>query len=162
MKLIKLHAHYTGAPCVGDSKSTLKWAVLSHNPMPQMCQVLREHATGMLTAVMSTRAVAREVHFPTISCLQRRFREFGKSRTCMALCGWAVCWCQRCEQSAPCSWCGCDMGTCKLWTTNTVAFYPWQFECAGIPWWDPEAHFMPFICRHHLMFQHDNARRKDL
>ncbi len=46
--------------------------------MPQMSQVLRERATGMLTAGMSTRAVARElnVHFSTINRLQRRFREF--------------------------------------------------------------------------------------
>ncbi len=49
--------------------------------MPQMSQVLREHAIGMLTAGMSTRAVARElnVHFSTISRLQRRFREFGST-----------------------------------------------------------------------------------
>ncbi len=47
--------------------------------MPQMSQVLRECAIGMLTAGMSTRAVARElnVHFSTISRLQRYFREFG-------------------------------------------------------------------------------------
>ncbi|ROL47475.1 Transposable element Tcb2 transposase [Anabarilius grahami] len=47
--------------------------------MPQMSQVLRERAIGMLTAGMSTRAVARElkVHFSTISRLQRHFREFG-------------------------------------------------------------------------------------
>ncbi len=46
--------------------------------MPQMSQVLRERAIGMLTAGMSTRAVVRElnVHFSTISRLQRRFREF--------------------------------------------------------------------------------------
>uniref|UniRef100_A0A9J7ZSL9 Transposase Tc1-like domain-containing protein n=1 Tax=Cyprinus carpio carpio TaxID=630221 RepID=A0A9J7ZSL9_CYPCA len=46
--------------------------------MPQMSQVLRERAVGMLTAGMSTRAVARElnVHFSTISRLQRHFREF--------------------------------------------------------------------------------------
>ncbi len=44
--------------------------------MPQMSQVLRE-----LTAGMSTRAVARElnVHFSTISRLQRCFREFGST-----------------------------------------------------------------------------------
>ena len=30
-KLIKQHDHYTGAPCVGDNKSPLKCAVLSHN-----------------------------------------------------------------------------------------------------------------------------------
>ncbi len=46
-----------------------------------MSQVLREHAVGMLTAGMSTRAIAREfnVNFSTISCLQRRFREFGSA-----------------------------------------------------------------------------------
>ena len=35
----------------------------------------------MLTARMSTRAVAREfnVNFPTISCIQHRFREFGST-----------------------------------------------------------------------------------
>ena len=38
--------------------------------MPQMSQVLRERKIGMMTAGMSTRAVA-------ISRLQRRFREFG-------------------------------------------------------------------------------------
>ncbi len=49
--------------------------------MPQMSQVLRERAIGMLTAGMSTRAVARElnVHFSTISRRQRRFREFGST-----------------------------------------------------------------------------------
>ncbi len=49
--------------------------------MPQMLQVLRECAIGMLTAGMSTRAVARElnVNFSTISRLQRRFREFGST-----------------------------------------------------------------------------------
>ncbi len=46
--------------------------------MPQMSQVLRERAIGMLTAGTSTRAVARElnVHLSTIRRLQRRFREF--------------------------------------------------------------------------------------
>ncbi len=49
--------------------------------MPQTLQVLRECAIGMLTAEMSTRAVARElnVHSSTISRLQRRFREFGST-----------------------------------------------------------------------------------
>ncbi len=49
--------------------------------MPQMLQVLRERAIGMLTAGMSTRAVAHEfnVNFSTISRLQRRFREFGST-----------------------------------------------------------------------------------
>ncbi len=49
--------------------------------MAEMSQVLRERAIDMLTAGMSTRAVARElnVHFSTISRLQRRFREFGST-----------------------------------------------------------------------------------
>ncbi len=49
--------------------------------MPQMSQVLRERAIGMLTAGMSTRAAARElnVHLSTISHLQRRFREFNST-----------------------------------------------------------------------------------
>ncbi len=34
----------------------------SHITMPQMSQVLRERAIGMLTAGMSTRAVARELN----------------------------------------------------------------------------------------------------
>ncbi len=55
--------------------------ILSHSTMPQMTQVLRERAIGMLTAGMSTGAVARvlNVHFSTISHLQRRFREFGST-----------------------------------------------------------------------------------
>ncbi len=49
--------------------------------MTQMSQVLREREIGMLTAGMSTRAVAHElnVHFSTISHLQRHFREFGST-----------------------------------------------------------------------------------
>ncbi len=49
--------------------------------MSQMLRVLRERAIDMLTVGMSTRAVACEsnVHFSTISCLQRRFREFGST-----------------------------------------------------------------------------------
>ncbi len=49
--------------------------------MPQISQVLRECAIGMLTAGMSTRAVSHEsnVHFSTISCLQRHFRKFGST-----------------------------------------------------------------------------------
>ncbi len=47
--------------------------------MSQMSQVMRDRAIRMLTAGMSTRAVARElnVHFSTISHPQRHFREFG-------------------------------------------------------------------------------------
>uniref|UniRef100_A0A8D3CJK5 Tc1-like transposase DDE domain-containing protein n=1 Tax=Scophthalmus maximus TaxID=52904 RepID=A0A8D3CJK5_SCOMX len=62
-------------------KGPLKCAVSSHSTMPQMSQVLRERSIGMLTAGMSTRAVARELnfHFSTISRLQRHFREFGST-----------------------------------------------------------------------------------
>ena len=66
----------------------------------------------------------------------------------MAWCGWAVCWCQCCEQSAPWWRWGYGMERHKLWTANTVAFYQWQFECRDV---------VPFIRPHHLMFQHDNA-----
>ncbi len=47
----------------------------------QCHRVLRECAIGMLTTGMSTRTVASElnVHFSTISRLQRRFREFGST-----------------------------------------------------------------------------------
>ncbi|ROL47080.1 ADP-ribosylation factor-like protein 13B [Anabarilius grahami] len=52
----------------------------------KMCSFITQHnatdvAIGMLTAGMSTRAVTRElnVHFSTISRLQRRFREFGST-----------------------------------------------------------------------------------
>ncbi len=49
--------------------------------MPQMSQVLRERVIGILTAGMSSRAVAHElnVHFSTISHLQKHFREFGST-----------------------------------------------------------------------------------
>ena len=40
--------------CCRQEKATLKCAVLSRNTMPQMSQVLRERAIGMLTAGMST------------------------------------------------------------------------------------------------------------
>ncbi len=46
--------------------------------MPQVSQVLRERAIGILTAEMSV-ACELNVHFSTISCLQRRFREFGST-----------------------------------------------------------------------------------
>uniref|UniRef100_A0A9J8CDT5 Transposase Tc1-like domain-containing protein n=1 Tax=Cyprinus carpio carpio TaxID=630221 RepID=A0A9J8CDT5_CYPCA len=44
-------------------------------------EVLKECVIGMLTAGMSTRVVAHElnVHFSTVSRLQRRFREFGST-----------------------------------------------------------------------------------
>ncbi len=49
--------------------------------MPQISQVLREHAISMLDAGMFHQSCCRElnVHFSTISRLQRRFREFGST-----------------------------------------------------------------------------------
>ncbi len=49
--------------------------------MPQMSYVLREREIGMLTAGVCTRAVTHElnVHFSTISRLQRHFRGFGST-----------------------------------------------------------------------------------
>ena len=70
-------------------RCTLSWRLKGHSKLwlfvfiflqynSHRCLKLRERATGMLIAGMSTRAVAREltVHFSTISLLQRRFREF--------------------------------------------------------------------------------------
>ena len=47
--------------------------------MPQMSQVMREHAIGMLHAGMSCRAVSVQmnVHHSTISRLRQRFGELG-------------------------------------------------------------------------------------
>ncbi len=59
---------------------------------------------------------------------------------CIASCGWAVCWCQRCGSSGPCWRWGYCMGRRILWTTNTGAFYWLHFECTEIPKRDPEAH----------------------
>jgi hypothetical protein len=50
------------------------------------------------------------------------------------------------EQSAPWWQWGYGMGRHKLQTTNTIAFYLWQFECTEIQWRDPEAHVFKGIC----------------
>jgi hypothetical protein len=70
---------------LGKIESTLKCAVLSHNTMPQMCQVLSESAISMLTAGMSTSVVPFmlisqhfQVFLSTLSLLQWFFREFGQ------------------------------------------------------------------------------------
>lgn len=55
--------------------------------------------------------------------------------------GWkAVGWRECCEKSRP-WWCkGYVTGKQRLQTTNTDAFYWWQFGRAEIFWWDPQAH----------------------
>ncbi len=65
----------------------LKCAVLSHSTMPQMSQVLMERAIGILTAGMSTRAVARElnVYFSTIRRL-KFFLYYARYRVCDVTC----------------------------------------------------------------------------
>ncbi len=70
----------------------LRLATIKDLNHSKMCSFITQHnatdvtsfdwaTIGMLTAVMSTRAVAREfnVNFSTISRLQRRFREFGST-----------------------------------------------------------------------------------
>ncbi len=50
---------------------------------------------------------------------------------CMASCGWAVCWYQRCGSSGPWWRWGYGMGkriVSILWTTKTGAFYWWHFK----------------------------------
>ncbi len=65
----------------------LKCAVLSHSTMPQMSQVLMERAIGILTAGMSTRAVARElnVYLSTIRRL-KIFLYYARYRVCDVTC----------------------------------------------------------------------------
>ncbi len=71
---------------------------------------------------------------------------------CMASCGWAVCWCQRCGSSGPWWRWGYGMGRLWLWTTNTLLM---TFECTVTWSWGP------LLCHsstdHHLILQYDNA-----
>ncbi len=60
--LIRHHDYCTGVHSAGQNKTAHFSGILSHSTMPQMSQVLRERAIGMLTAGMSTRAVACEVN----------------------------------------------------------------------------------------------------
>ncbi len=69
---------------VSHRMATIKGAkmccfITQHNAT--MSQILRERAIGMLTAGLSTRAIARKLNvtFSTTSRLQRRFREFGST-----------------------------------------------------------------------------------
>jgi hypothetical protein len=76
MNLIKQHDHYTGVLGTIKGHSKMYSFVTQHYVTD-----LRECAIGMLTAGMSTKAVARElnVNLCTVSCLQIRFREFGST-----------------------------------------------------------------------------------
>jgi hypothetical protein len=52
---------------------------------------------------------------------------------------------------------GGGMGRHKHWTTNTNAFYWWQFECTEIPWQVPEAHLLCHLSAN-IMFQQRRRR----
>ena len=136
--------------------------------MPQMYQVLRECEIGMLTAGMSTRAAAREelnVHFTTISCLQRHFREFGSTSN-------------RPHNRVPRVWRCVGERVADVNIVNRVPHGGGRVMVwAGISYrqrtqlyfingnLNAQRHrgeilspiVVPFIHRHHLMFQHDNA-----
>ena len=135
--------------------------------MPQMSQVLRERAIGMLTAGMSTRAVAREfnVHFSTISFLQCHYREFGSTSNRPHNRRPRV-WSQVGERFADVNvvnsvtswWWGYGMGRYKLWTKNIIAFCQCQLlNAQGYRDEILRPIVMPFIHCHQPMFQHDNA-----
>ena len=85
--------------------------------MPQMSQILRVRAIDMVTAGMSTRAVAREVNvnFSTIRSHNRR------PRVWRLVAEWFTD--VNFEQSAPWWRWGYGIGRHKLRTTNTIAFY---------------------------------------
>ena len=119
-----------------DNPSTWQvWDINKHNTMPQMSQVLRERAIAMMTAGMSTRAVAREcnVNFSIISRLQHCFGEFVSKSNQLA----NVNVVNRVPHGGSG---GYGTGRHKLWTTNIIAFCRWQFEFREIPWRDPEPH----------------------
>ena len=112
---------------------------------------LSDRAIGQMTAGMFTRAVARSfnVNFSTISCLQHHFREFcsTSNQPTTADHVYGVVWASGLLMST--SWTDCPMvawrwgygmGRHKLQTTNTIAFYRWQFEFTEILWRDPDAH----------------------
>ncbi len=75
---------------------------------------------------------------------------------CMALCGWAVYWCQCCGSSGPCGvmvWAGLCYGqrTQMHFTEGILNAQRYRDEIL-------RPIVVPFIHNHHLMLQHDNAR----
>ena len=123
----------------------MTWTWISHVPTVADMTLLREHAIGMVTTRMSTRAVSREldVYFSTISRIQLNFRfadvnfanrvPHGGGRVMV--------------------WTGISYGQ---WTQlnfingNLKKAQRYSDEIL-------RPIVVPFICRHHLMFQHDNA-----
>ena len=110
----------------------------------------RPHQGLDLTAVCHRNRLQRayaHLRWPLACCrsvlfmAESRFQLYrADGRQCMT--SWrVVCWCQRCEQSAPWWEWGYGMVRDKLRTKITIAFYRWQFECTEIPWRDPEAHY---------------------
>ena len=78
--------------------------------------------------------------------------------TCIAsgwlVCGWAVCWCQCCEQSAPWwRWAGISYGQ-----RTQLHFIVGNLNAQRSRKEILRPIVMPFISKHHLMFQHDNAQ----
>ena len=107
--------------------------IKGHNTMPEMSSF-----EGACNWHANSRAVARELdaNLSTISHLQRRFGEFGSMSNRPQNPRPHV-WRRVCERFADvsvlCMCWGYGMGRCKLWTTGTIAFYRWQFECTKIP-----------------------------
>ena len=75
---------------------------------------------------------------------------------CIASCGRAVCRCQRCEQSAPWWRWGYGMGRHRLQTIK-LHFINGNLNAQRYSGKILRPIVVPFIHRHHLMFQHDNA-----
>ncbi len=75
--LIKYYEYCSGPPVAGHNRATLKCSMLSHNSNPQILQVFKVCANGILTAGVSTRAVVHKLnnHFFGISHLQCHFPE---------------------------------------------------------------------------------------
>ncbi len=76
--------------------------------------------------------------------------------SCMASCGWAVCWCQRCGSSGPWWRWGYGMGRRMLWTQ--VHFINGILNAQRYRDEILSPIVEPFIHDHHLMLQHDNTR----
>ncbi len=75
----------------------------------------------------------------------------------MALCGWVVCWCQRCGSSGPWwQWCY-GMGRRMLWTTKQVPFIDGILNAQRYRDEILRPIVVPFIHNHNLMLQHVNA-----